>query len=253
MGNQTVFVLCVMLRLSRGARLNHFRRTFSSDATPRAIKFVSAASRRDSLDAGVAECFERLGDASVDADVLFVFTSEHDPGRLYAAMERVCPAVNVENVFGCSSQGVIGGQTELWGRPGVSITAAKLPGVQRFTFQTDESCSLPASLFSNKELDLEDALLNRNPHFVILGSRTFDMESFLAPLDASFPGGAKVGGVAGDRVLHDKKPAMQRKAYTEVFLCLARQGAGSRPYTPTVRCTTKVALASRCRVSGWTR
>jgi len=97
--------------------------------------------------------------------------------------------------------GVIGDSKEFLSRPGhddgatLSVTAASFgPGVSLSAFHMREP-SMPEFPGYN----LEEAILYRNPHLILLGTHGFDMEQFLVPLDASFPAGVKVGGIAGGK------------------------------------------------------
>jgi small ligand-binding sensory domain FIST len=131
--------------------------------------------------AAAAALRAQLGDARPDLLVVFVSAHHADafdqvPGLLTAAC--AAPAL-----VGCSAGGVIGGGREVEQRPGLSVTAAVLPGVEVFPFHLEQGA-------------LRDDL-PQDSHFVLLADPfSFDAESFLRGLDRAYPGSRKIGGLA---------------------------------------------------------
>ncbi|MGH7821143.1 MAG: FIST signal transduction protein, partial [Candidatus Binatia bacterium] len=100
-------------------------------------------------------------------------------------------------LIGCSAGGVIGGGHEVEGAPGLSITAALLPGVRldpiRLEAEPTES-SAPAPDALARALGVDPA---RQPRFLLLSDPfSFDAEPMLRSLDEAFPAAPKVGGLA---------------------------------------------------------
>src|SRR5687768_7021614 len=99
--------------------------------------------RRAALEAA-SEVAGRLGGRP--PDLAFVFFSPHhraEPGAIVAALAETLLA---RTTVGCSAGGVIGAGREIERRPGLSVTAARLPGVSVRTLD-----------FDNGELPDEDA------------------------------------------------------------------------------------------------
>ena len=125
---------------------------------------------------------ERLGGIAPDLLVAF-FTAHHEDGWLSLAehLRRRFPSALL---FGCTAQSVIGGGREVEGSPGISLTAATLPGVELHPFHV-AGAALP-------ELPIA-----RDSDFLLLSDPfTAEVEELLANLDAAYPGRAKIGGVA---------------------------------------------------------
>ena len=128
-------------------------------------------------------------------DLVVVFASAHHasgydriPSELATRMGGL--------VLGCSAGGVIGGGREIEERPGLSISAAALPGVRIHPFHLAME-SLPAPTDVDAWRQLVGVAPESAPHFVILPEPfTFDAEALVRGLDASFPESRKVGGVA---------------------------------------------------------
>lgn len=168
------------------------------------MKWASAASE----DAGLQPALVRaasairaqLGDCHPDLVVAFVsphHAAEFD--RVPALLGELFPAARL---LGCSGGGVIGGGCEIEQRPGVSLTAAFLPGVTVTPLHVGND-ELPAP-------DAEPEVWSRGlgidpadaPQFVVLSDPfSFDAESFIRGLDRAYPDSTVVGGIAsGGRI-----------------------------------------------------
>ena len=114
-----------------------------------------------------------------------------------AAYERA-PAILREAfpdavILGCSAQSVIGAGRELEEGPGFSLTAAVLPNVELHPFGID-----PATL-PQKQLgpELFGVPADTHPHFILLADPfTTQTEQLVQCLDAGYPSGVKIGGLA---------------------------------------------------------
>ena len=96
------------------------------------MKWASAVSDALSLDQAVQAACEGVcaGLDGDQADLAFVFVSAHHADRFLDVPALIGPRLRVGLLTGCSGGGVIGAGREIENRPGFSITAAVLPGVQ---------------------------------------------------------------------------------------------------------------------------
>lgn len=180
------------------------------------MRFQTASSTVSDLEEALSDCFASF-DTPEDASIYFIFTSGHQSHRLPEILASNQPHIASDKVFGCSSSGVLGGPrsgVDMLGVTAVSVTAARLPDAKLHMFHTNnpDLPDLP---------DLEEKLLVENPHFIVLGTHSFPMDRFLGPVDASFPLGAKIGGIASGQ-----PPALfaNGRVYSEGAVGLAMQG-----------------------------
>jgi small ligand-binding sensory domain FIST len=163
------------------------------------MKWTSSAADDATLEQAItraaADVSAHLGGAAPDLIVAFV-SSHHAAG-----FERVPRLIAAELgsglLVGCSAGGVIGGGREIEQRPGVSLTAAVLPGVtiHPFLLQTESLPNPTADAARWQALVGVDA--SSAPHFIILPDPyTFDAESLVRGLDRAYPTGSKIGGIA---------------------------------------------------------
>lgn len=149
------------------------------------MQWSSSASRAPRLAAAIDEVAAtvraELRGATPDLAVVFVSPHHQDDWERVPVLVRA--ALGARTLIGCSAGGVIGGGRELEEEPGVSLTAAVLPGVRITAFHRDAPVPPP---------------VDPGPHhFVLLPDPfSFDADSFLRALDAAHPGSTVVGGVA---------------------------------------------------------
>lgn len=130
-------------------------------------------------------------------DVIFAFPSAgygDAPWDLIDKLERSFPGTPI---VGCVGGGIIGDGREVEGIRGLSLTAARLPGVEVQPISLDNNM-LPApdapaeawrALFGLPE--------GAVPHFVITSDpATFDVERLIQGIDLAWPQGTCIGGVA---------------------------------------------------------
>jgi small ligand-binding sensory domain FIST len=126
--------------------------------------------------------------------LLVVFVSEHHAEGFERIPEWMGACFPGAFLVGCSAAGVIGGGREIEGQPGVSLTAASLPGVEIEGFRFDME-SLSAGPQAVGSLPVAEGA--GGPHFLLLSDPfSFDAELFLRALDRRFPESRKVGGLA---------------------------------------------------------
>ncbi len=163
------------------------------------MKWTSAVSEEQLLDNAVAECLEALDSdlAPQDADLVLAFPSVHHADgleRFPAALRDHYPNAVI---LGCSGNGIIGAGREVEGRAGLSITAARMPGVRITPFRFDDR-DLPDADAGPQEWEgVVGVSAESSPQFVILAD-PFSVrgEDMLMGLDFAFPSSTKIGGLA---------------------------------------------------------
>ena len=162
------------------------------------MQWASGASDDADLESAIQRAADdvqrQLGGAVPDLVVVFI-SAHHAAGFL-----RVPSLIAAELggiLLGCSAGGVIGGGHEIEQRPGVSVTAAIMPGVAIHPFQLDTE-SLPSP---SADAARWSALLGIDastaPHFILLPDPfTFDAESLIRGIDLTYPDSRTIGGIA---------------------------------------------------------
>ncbi len=150
------------------------------------MRWSSAASSAPRLEAAVDEAAGpvRAGLQGTRPDLVVAFVSPHHESDYRRLPALVRDALGGGRLLGCSAGGVIGGGRELEDRPGLSLTAAVLPGVTITPFHLDEPATLPT-----QPGDQPSVLLLPDPF-------TFDVDALLHGLDERCPGTTIVGGLA---------------------------------------------------------
>jgi small ligand-binding sensory domain FIST len=169
------------------------------------MKWASAISEAPSLAAAVDEAAERvraeLGGARADLVVAFV-AREYEAG--YPDVPRQIAAhFPGALLVGCSAGGVIGAGREVEERGALSLTVASLPGVSLAPFAVEdmageaegegEACADEVAGWHRRVGVAAEA----QPHFIVLVDPfTCDADALAGGLDAAYPEGRKVGGLA---------------------------------------------------------
>ncbi len=163
------------------------------------MKWASAVSDNESLDAAVSECLTQvrseLGDEIPDLAVVFV-SRQYAPeyGRVPGLVQE---GLGAKVLFGCSAGGVIGGGREVEMRPGFSLTAAWLPDVELFPFHVDPDDLPDADAGPQAWENVTHVTANKEPSFLLLTDPlTFPAQELAAGLDYAFSKSVKVGGLA---------------------------------------------------------
>jgi small ligand-binding sensory domain FIST len=84
------------------------------------------------------EAFDAFGDPASGVDIAFLFFSGHHTDKAAQISATVRGKLGPGSLVGVSTCAAIGGAMELEQSPGISILAAKMPGVTTVTFTTDE-------------------------------------------------------------------------------------------------------------------
>lgn len=163
------------------------------------MKWASAVSDDADLGAAIARAGERvraqLGECP--ADLIVAFVSPHHGDQFVRVPERVRAVLGDGALIGCSGGGIIGGGHEIEQGPGVALVAAYLPGVnlRPLRLRTDALPDPDADVTA--WLRLGGTALDGPTHFILLPDPfTFDIETLLRGLDAAYPDGTIIGGVA---------------------------------------------------------
>lgn len=103
------------------------------------LRFASGISDEDevhdALDETLGPISEELG--SEPADLALVFCTLHHADQFPCIVERVHRQLSPRVALGVTACGVIGGETEIERRAGLTILAGQLPGVRMHAFTTD--------------------------------------------------------------------------------------------------------------------
>jgi small ligand-binding sensory domain FIST len=147
----------------------------------------------DAVSRAASQLRAQLGSARVD--LLVAFVSAHHATHFGALPKLLAAGLDAAVLIGCSAGGVIGGGREIEQRPGLSLTAALLPGVDVLPFHIAPDTSLgeqPAAW----ERRLGVSAL-RQPHFVLLPDPfSCEAESFVRGLEHAYPQSRIIGGLA---------------------------------------------------------
>ena len=205
------------------------------------MKWASAAAADADLVAAVALAADEV-EADLQGrkpDLLVVFLSPHYANGFERVPEILAARFGGGLLLGCSAGGVIGGGHEIEERPGLSLTAASLPGVELTPFHV-ASDALPAPDAPTTEWEQALGVSQKAmPQFLLMPDPfTFDAEVFLAGIDRAFPHSQKVGGLAS---------AGRQPSSNALFLDTAvhRSGAVGVAFTGNIEVDTIVAQGCR--------
>ena len=163
------------------------------------MKWASAASDdgdlRQAITRAASGLRAQLG--GCQPDLLVAFVSPHHAEAFDRVPALLADAVPGALLLGCSGGGVIGGGHEIEQRPGLSLTAAFLPGVTITPLRLAND-ALPNAAAEpgawTRYLGVDPASA---PHFVLLPDPfSFDAEGLVRGIDGAYPGRTTVGGIA---------------------------------------------------------
>ena len=163
------------------------------------MKWASALSEAQDSSAAIRAATDELARqlGGVEPDLIVAFASPHHTDA-YETLPAAVAAVFPRAVLvGCSGAGVIGGGHEVEERPALSLTAASLPGVTLralvFGDAPDEGPDASAEAWRARV----GMAAGDETHFLLFADPfTFDANALVAGLDAAYPSGRKVGGMA---------------------------------------------------------
>ena len=152
------------------------------------MQWFSAISEKsvtaDAIEEVSAELRAALGE---DVDLVLLFASTDHARELPPA------AIKSKALIGCSGRGIIGGGKEIEDRRALSLTAAKLDGVELTTLHLrDDIPQDDGAWYERLGFDA-----GAEPSFILLPDPfSFNVEACLRGLDSAFPGATIVGGLA---------------------------------------------------------
>jgi small ligand-binding sensory domain FIST len=174
------------------------------------MKWASAVSKEIDAKDAVAEVLARLKGLSPQGapQAIFVFASPHHSDSYEAILEALHEGLQPGHLIGCSGGGVIGEGRELEDEPGLSVTAAWLPGVKVSAMRIADA-DLPDGDSPPRAWEASLGVsAAEEPQFLLLVSAFMNKaDDLLAGLDYAFPKSHKIGGIAsglrgvGDRAL----------------------------------------------------
>lgn len=149
----------------------------------------------DALDEAIEKLRAGLGGNSPDA--LFVFVSPHHSDSYDLILDRLKQTLKPKHLIGCSGGGVIGAGREVEDNPGLSLTAAVLPGVKIQTHNVSDADLPDADSSPGAWEEMLQVKASEDPHFLLLVSPFMGKsDDLLSGLDYAFPHAHKIGGVA---------------------------------------------------------
>jgi len=172
--------------------------------TQNQMQWVSALSTRPSLESALKEVVEQADrDLEGRADLALIFISSAFASEYSRLMPLLRELLPVPAILGCGGGGVIGtnrgGLTEeVEGAPAVSLSLARLPGVNVRTFHVGAEELPDLDSPPDTWVDLLGVPALEEPQFIILADPfSAKINDLLQGLDYAYPGAAKVGGLAG--------------------------------------------------------
>jgi small ligand-binding sensory domain FIST len=184
------------------------------------VKWASTASAKATLGEAIEEVLGRVGRELREGIALaVVFVSPQHASRYDEVADTLRSRLRPRILIGCSAGGVIGGGREIEDAPGLSLTAAVLPGVDLAPFHVSAVDEPPAS-------DPLPQACERASAFLLLADPfTFDPERFLRVLDERYPHAAKIGGLAsGGRRPRENVLYLDEKVHRDGLVGVALSG-----------------------------
>ncbi len=163
------------------------------------MKWASSVSDRASLDQAVGECVKSLSAELGDSppDLVLAFPSAHHSPQYDRIPALVHEALGPALLLGCSAGGVIGGGREIEQRPGLALTAARMPDVTLQPFSVEDATMPDPDAPPDRWEAMAGVTVDAAPQFILLADPfTLGADRLLAGLDYAFPASAKIGGLA---------------------------------------------------------
>lgn len=171
------------------------------------MRWSSGVSAQPDTAIAVGEAAEAVlrGLGGLQPDLVLAFLSAQHAEAWTDVPALVAQRLPRALLVGCSAGAVLGAGVELEQRPGVALVAAVLPGVELrpFHLEAEQIPPLdagPPAWLERLGLRASDGVPDpplEETHFVLLPDPfSIEVDVLLASLDAAFPRGAKVGGLA---------------------------------------------------------
>ena len=208
------------------------------------MKWASAVSERadleEAMEEAATEIRAELGGSQ--PDLAAVFVSPHHAQSYERVSSLVAKALGPRVLLGCSGGGVIGGGQEVEYRPGLSLTAAALPGVELLPFHVEEGTLPDPDAPPEAWERLVGTTPASQPHFLLLADPfTFPAERLVQGLDYAFTAGIKIGGLAS---------GAQRPGGNALFLGDQLHGSGAIGVALQGNIAVEAIVAQGCRPVG---
>jgi len=208
------------------------------------MRWASAVSDAEALDQAVADAAGSVarGLGGEPADLLVVFVSPHHRARYRELPRLLQESLPHQTLLGCSAGGVIGGGREVEERPGLALTAARLPGVVATPFAISSE-DLPdpdaGPRVWHEALGISP---EPRPEFILLADPfSLPAEDLLAGLDYAYPSSQKVGGLAS---------AARRPGENALYLADRSVNAGAVGVALSGNIALDTVVAQGCRPVG---
>ncbi len=163
------------------------------------MKWASALSEAQTTASAVGDTTAELARQldGAEPDLVVVFVSPHHAEAYETLPAGIAAAFPRALLFGCSAAGVIGAGHEVEERPALSLTAAALPGVTLrplvFADAPEEGPDASAEAWRARV----GVAVEADPQFLLISDPyTIEADALVAGLDAAYPGGRKIGGLA---------------------------------------------------------
>ena len=208
------------------------------------MKWASAVSERadleEAMEEAAAEVRAELGDSQPDMSAGFV--SPHHAQGYGRVSSLVAKTLGPRVLLGCSGGGVIGGGQEVEFRPGLSLTAAALPGVELLPFHVEQGALPDPDAPPEAWEGLVGTTPASQPHFLLLADPfTFPAERLVQGLDYAFTASIKIGGLAS---------GAQRPGGNALFLGDQVHGSGAIGVALQGNIAVEAIVAQGCRPVG---
>lgn len=160
----------------------------------RAFQWSSAFSRAQQPAECVDQCVKNL-DLTESPHIVFFFVSDAFAAAYGSVLGLLRQRFPKARLLGCSASGLVGRGVETEYKPGLSLLAGYIPGVELELFRMDTLPDLDGPpdawrhAVTKSDREIQGMVLLADPF-------TFDGRSLLAGLDFAFPKAAKVGGLA---------------------------------------------------------
>lgn len=208
------------------------------------MRWASSMSEQTELEEAVGSAAAAIEDQmdGDPVDLALAFISPHHASRYSELPALLLGALPHRTLIGCSAGGVIGGGHEVEQRPGFSLTAARLPGVEIKAFAI-ERLALPDLDASPRAWHEAIAVPPEPaPHFILLVDPfSFPAEDFLAGLDFAYPESVKIGGLAS---------AAQRPGANALYLDAVTRSSGAVGVALSGDIAVDTVVAQGCRPIG---
>ncbi|MBD1912315.1 FIST C-terminal domain-containing protein [Leptolyngbya sp. FACHB-8] len=211
------------------------------------MQWVNALSTQPSLEAAVNEVVEQaLSQLQAPADLAMVFISSAFASEYSRLMPLLKAKLSVSVLIGCSGGGTIGvevsGQVrEIEDAPALSLTLARLPGVNLHPFHIDSDDLPDLDGPPQRWAELIGVPPEENPSFILLSdAMSSGINDLLQGMDFAYPGAVKVGGMSTGPSLFGTGLFCNFELYREGTVGLALSG----------RVVLEAIVAQGCRPIG---